>query len=73
MDERISIDAKIHHGQPVIAGTRVPVAVIVGSLAGGMSQEEVEQEYGITGEDIRAALAFAARLIRAEQHHPLPL
>ena len=73
MDERISIDARVHHGQPVIAGTRVPVAVIVGSLAGGMSQEEIEQEYGVTAADIRAALAFAARLVRAEQHHPLPI
>jgi uncharacterized protein (DUF433 family) len=33
--ERIVIDPNICHGQPVIRGTRVPVTVIVESLAGG--------------------------------------
>jgi uncharacterized protein (DUF433 family) len=35
--------------------SRVPVEVILGSLAGGMSYEEVEREYDITREDILAA------------------
>lgn len=72
MDTRISIDPRVHHGQPVITGTRVPVAIIVGSVAGGMTQDEIQQEYGVTSDDIRAALEYAAQLIRAEQHHPLP-
>ena len=72
MKDRITIDPKVHHGQPVIRGTRVPVALIVGGLAGGMSFEEVEREYGISPpEDTRAALQFAADLVRQEQHHPL--
>jgi len=60
MNERIVIDPRIQHGKPVIRGTRVPVARIVGGLAGGMTFEEVQKEYGITPEDIRAALDFAA-------------
>ncbi|RLI83526.1 hypothetical protein DRP04_01110, partial [Archaeoglobales archaeon] len=40
-EDRIVIDSKIRHGKPVIRGTRVPVDVILGSLAGGMSVEEV--------------------------------
>lgn len=36
-DRIISIDPKVMGGKPVIRGTRVPVQVIVGSLAGGMS------------------------------------
>lgn len=59
---RVNIDSEIHHGSPVIAGTRVPVCLIVGSLAGGMSREEVMQEYELTEEDIRAALAYASAL-----------
>jgi uncharacterized protein (DUF433 family) len=35
MNERIVIDPKICHRKPVIRGTRMPVAVVVGSLAGG--------------------------------------
>jgi len=71
MKDRIAVDPKVHHGQPVIRGTRVPVAVIVGSLAGGMTAEEVANEYGVSTEDVRAALGFAAELIEHEQHFPL--
>ncbi|MEE9150364.1 MAG: DUF433 domain-containing protein [Thermoplasmata archaeon] len=35
--QRIIIDKNIRHGKPVIRGTRVPVDIILGSLAGGMS------------------------------------
>ena len=58
MNDRIVIDPKICHGKPVVRGTRMPVAQIVGSLAGGMSFEEVEREYDLTRDDIRAALKF---------------
>jgi uncharacterized protein (DUF433 family) len=73
MNDRIVIDPNICHGKPVILGTRLPVAFVVGSLAGGMSFEEVQCEYELTPEDIRAALAFAAENLDAEQHHPLPV
>ena len=43
-EDRIVIDSEIRHGKPVIRGTRVPVDVILGSLAGGMSVEEVAKE-----------------------------
>ncbi len=39
MDNRIVIDPEICHGKPVVRGTRTPVAIVVGSLAGGMSFE----------------------------------
>ena len=71
MNDRIVIDPRICHGKPVIRGTRMPVSLVVGSLAGGMSFEEVEQEYKLTREDIRAALKFAGELVDEEQHHPL--
>jgi hypothetical protein len=35
---------------------RVPVTAVVGSLAGGMTFEEVQREHDVTAEDIRAAL-----------------
>jgi uncharacterized protein (DUF433 family) len=71
MNDRIVIDPRICHGKPVIRGTRMPVSLVVGGLAGGMSFEEVEREYGLTREDIRAALKFAGELVDEEQHHPL--
>ncbi len=72
MSDRIVIDPKICHGKPVIRGTRTPVAIVVGSLAGGMSFEEVQREYDLPIEDIRAALRFAGELVEQEEHHPLP-
>ena len=66
------VDPKVCHCKPVIRGTRTPVAIVVGSLAGGMSFEEVQREYDLTVEDIRAALRFASELVDQEQHHPLP-
>jgi uncharacterized protein (DUF433 family) len=61
--ERIVIDPRIQHGKPVVRGTRVPVARVIAELAGGMTDEEVMREYGITREDVAAALAYAADLV----------
>ena len=72
MSNRISIDPAVQHGKPVIRGTRVPVARILGSLAGGMTQDQVVDEYGVTTDDIAAALEFATELVDEEQFHPLP-
>ena len=72
MSNRVITDPEIQHGKPVIAGTRVPIVRIIGGLAGGMTIEEATREYGITEADVRAALAYASRLIEDEEHHPLP-
>jgi uncharacterized protein (DUF433 family) len=71
-NDRIVIDPRIHHGKPVIRGTRVPVTTVVGSLAGGMTFEEIQREYDLTADDIRAALKFVAELANQESFHPLP-
>jgi uncharacterized protein (DUF433 family) len=64
--ERIVVDPEIHHGEPCIRGTRVPVAAVLGSLAQGFTPEEIMQEYpSITYEDIQACLAYAAEVIRS--------
>ncbi len=52
-EERITIDPEIRHGKPIIKGTRVPVEVILGSLAGGMEIQEIAAEYGIEKEDVQ--------------------
>jgi uncharacterized protein (DUF433 family) len=70
--ERILVDPAVCHGKPVIRGTRVPVTVVVGSLAAGMTFTEIEREYGVSAEDIRAALRFVAELAEQESFHPLP-
>ena len=64
---RIVIDPKVRHGKPVIKDTRVSVDVILGSLAGGMSVDEVTEEYGITRDDVLAAIEYAAKLVSTEE------
>ena len=50
-------------GQPVIAGTRLPVYVIIQAIAAGDGPEEIIEAYPfLTPQDIEAALSFAARL-----------
>jgi len=71
MHKRIVIDPQIQHGKPVIQGTRVPIARVIGSLAGGMTPEDICQDYDIEEADLRAALQYAAELIDAEQVYPL--
>lgn len=68
---RIIVDPTVVHGQPIVRGTRVPVAVVVGSLAGGMTFEEVVAEYGIAHQDILACLTYAARSVSEERIFPL--
>jgi uncharacterized protein (DUF433 family) len=60
--DRISIDPTIHHGKPCIKGTRVPVSVIVESIADGDTTEQIIQSWPqLTPADITAALKFAAK------------
>ena len=57
----------MRHGKPVIRNTRVPVDIVLGSLAGGMKIEEVAEEYGIKKEDVLAAIEYAAKIIAREE------
>ncbi len=63
----ISITKNVRFGKPTVSGTRVPVDLIMGKLAGGMSYEEVMAEYEITREDILAVLDYAAKILSDEQ------
>jgi uncharacterized protein (DUF433 family) len=72
MNERIVMDPQVQHGKPVIRDTRVPVARVLGGLAGGMSFDEICQEYDLTPADIRAAIQYAEELVEQEAHYPLP-
>jgi uncharacterized protein (DUF433 family) len=70
--DRIVMDPAIAHGKPVIRGTRIPATLVVKSLAGGMSFEDVQHEYDLTADDIRAALQFVGELAEQESIHRLP-
>ena len=68
----ISVDPEIHHGEPCIKGTRIPVSTIVGSVADEMSFDAIMDSYPqLKKESIQAALAYAADIVRQEVFLPL--
>ena len=66
--ERIKIDPAIAHGKACIAGTRVPVSVILDNLAAGISVDEILTSYpSLDRLDIQAAIEYAAEIARERQ------
>ncbi|MDD4493073.1 MAG: DUF433 domain-containing protein [Eubacteriales bacterium] len=63
--ERIAVDPKVCRWAACIAGTRIPVSVILDNLAAGLSRQDVLKSYpSLSSEDIDAALAYAALLAK---------
>ncbi len=59
-------------GKPVIAGTRIPVELILEKIAAGETIEQLLEEYPrLTEEGIRAALHFASQVLRADVVYPI--
>lgn len=62
----IEVNPKIMFGKPVIAGTRIPVEVILDKFEAGQTLEEILNDYPrLSEEDIKAALAFANKLVKS--------
>lgn len=66
--DRIKTDPAIAHGKAYIAGTRIPVSVVLDNLAAGLSTEEIIKSYpSLHVLDIQAAIAYAADIARERQ------
>ena len=64
-------DPNIVNGQWVIKGTRVTLRTVLGTLAEGVSEDEILADFpSLTHEDIRAVIAFAAA--SAAEDLPVP-
>jgi len=73
MNEHISIDPNICHGQACIKGTRIPVHQIVRMLANGDTIQELLEAYpSLKIMDIYACLDYAASLAE-EQITPIEM
>jgi uncharacterized protein (DUF433 family) len=70
--ERFVIDSAIHHGVPCIKGVRVPVSVLVGSIADGDSMSDLLTAYPHLSEtDVHVDLRFAAKAVNHVGFIPL--
>lgn len=43
--DRIAIDSQVRFGKPCMRGTRISVGDVLGYLAGGMSEDEIRQDF----------------------------
>ncbi|MHB9148891.1 MAG: DUF433 domain-containing protein [Thermoleophilia bacterium] len=67
IQRHILVDPAICHGQACVRGTRVLVSVILDALAGGDSIGRILESYpGVTEDDVRACLGYAALLAREQ-------
>ena len=67
----IESDPSVMMGKPIVKGTRITVELILEKLAAGETVEQIlEAHPRLTGEAVRAALAFAAEALRADVVYP---
>ena len=65
---RITINPNILGGKPTIRGMRISVANVLEMLAGGMSPEQILEDFPyLEKEDIDACLKYAAKLASFRQ------
>jgi uncharacterized protein (DUF433 family) len=61
LQERITINPAVRFGKPCVRGTRLTVGDVLGTLAIGMSEAELLEDFPqLTHEDVLACLAYAA-------------
>ncbi len=70
--DRVVLDPAIRDGDPCIKGTRVPVSVVVGSIADGDTAAEIIEAWPqLSEDDVTAALKFTAEAVNNADFIPL--
>lgn len=66
--DRIEINPKVMMGKPVIRGTRLTVELILRKLSEGASEKDLMEAYPkLAGDDIKAAIRYAADTLAHEE------
>ena len=66
--QRITVNPKVMVGKPTVRGLRITVEQILKALAGGVTSEELLEDYPeLENEDIQAVLLYAAELAQEER------
>ena len=58
----ITMNPDVRFGKPCISGTRIDVATVVGLIAVGETVDTVSEQYQLSIDQVRAALAYAAHV-----------
>ena len=68
MKKTIVVDPKILAGKPVLAGTRIPVYLILNLLAHGYNFDRIVKAYPVlTKEDIKTAVKYSESRMKREE------
>jgi uncharacterized protein (DUF433 family) len=71
VEPRIVLDPAILAGKPVVRGTRLSVAFIIGLMADGWSEADILANYpGLTHDDVAACLGYARDVLNSEKAYP---
>lgn len=66
--DRITTNPNLMLGKPTIRGMRITVEQILKAFAGGVSEEELLEDYPeLEKEDFKAVFAYVANLVEEEQ------
>lgn len=66
--DRITVNPDVMVGKPTIRGLRITVEQILKALAGGVTVQDLLEDYPeLEPEDIQAVLLYAAELVSEEQ------
>jgi uncharacterized protein (DUF433 family) len=72
--DRITLDASVLAGKPIIRGSRLTVDFIVGLLGQGWTEADILRNYpGIKHDDIAACLQYASELLQSEKVYPVAI
>lgn len=70
---RITVSPDVCHGKPCVRGLRYPVEFLLELLSSGMTHQEILSDYeDLEEDDLLAAMAWAARMVRVKRIESVP-
>lgn len=69
--DRITINPAILVGKSVIAGTRIPVYLILNLIANGYDVDQIINDYpNLTHDDVKVVLLYASKVLERPPNKP---
>jgi uncharacterized protein (DUF433 family) len=67
--DHIQVNPRVAFGKPVVAGTRIPVYMVLELVEAGYTPQQIIADYypTLTEEDVRACIHYATELAKNEE------
>ena len=60
-------DPDILGGRPILQGRRIAISQLVDQLAGGMTLADIQDDYQLSDEEMRALLKYIAQVVHEDE------